>query len=60
MQARKSKEPYDAVIEWWFESASQLGPLLAKPEAKAALKEMMKYQTQFVDISQSPSFFTEA
>ena len=60
MQARKSKEPYDAVIEWWFESASQLGPLLARPEAKAALKEMMKYQTQFVDIAQSPSFFTEA
>jgi hypothetical protein len=60
MQARKSKEPYDAVIEWWFESASQLAPLLAKPEAHAALKEMMKYQSQFIDLSQSPSFFTEA
>jgi hypothetical protein len=60
MQARKSKEPYDAVIEWWFESASQMAPLLAKPEAHVALKEMFKYQSQFVDIAQSPSFFTEA
>jgi hypothetical protein len=60
MQARKTKEPYDAVIEWWFESASQLAPLLASPEAHAALKEMMKYQSQFVDIAKSPSFFTEA
>jgi hypothetical protein len=60
MQARKSKEPYDAVIEWWFESASQLAPLLSRPEAHAALKEMMKYQSQFVDIAKSPSFFTEA
>jgi hypothetical protein len=60
MQARNSKELYDAVIEWWFESASQLTPLLARPEAHAALKEMMKYQSQFVDIAKSPSFFTEA
>ena len=60
MQARKTQEPYDAVIEWWFESASQLAPLLAKPEAHAALKEMFKYQNQFIDLSKSPSFFTEA
>jgi hypothetical protein len=60
MQARKTKEPYDAVIEWWFESASQLTPLLEKPEAQTALKELMKYQRQFVDFTMSPSFFTEA
>ncbi len=60
MQAKKTHEPYDAVIEWWFESASQLAPLLAKPESHAALKEMMKYQSQFVDFTGSPSFFTEA
>jgi hypothetical protein len=59
MQAKKTKEPYDAVIEWWFESANQLAPLLATPEAHAALKEMMKYQSQFVDFAMSPSFFTE-
>ena len=60
MQARKTKEPYDAVIEWWFDSASQLAPLLAKPEAHAVLKEMMKHQSRFVDFRVSPSFFTEA
>jgi hypothetical protein len=60
MQAMKTKEPYDAVIEWWFESASRLAPLLAKPEAHEALRESMKYQSQFVDFALSPSFFTEA
>ena len=60
MQAKKSMEPYDAVIEWWFEGANQLAPLLAKPEARSALKEMIEYQSQFVDFTMSPSFFTEA
>jgi hypothetical protein len=59
MQARKSLQPYDAIIEWWFESATQLAPFLATPEARAALKEMMNYQSQFVDFTMSPSFFTE-
>jgi len=59
MQAKKTKEPYDAVIEWWFESASKLGPRLETPEAHTALKELMKYQSQFVDFKMSPSFFTE-
>jgi hypothetical protein len=60
MQAKKTKEPYDAIIEWWFESASKLAPLLETPVAHTALKEMMKYQDQFVDLQMSPSFFTEA
>jgi len=60
MQARKTQEPYDAVIEWWFESASQLAPLLAKAEAHEALNELTKYQSKFIDLEGSPSFFTEA
>jgi len=60
MQARKTLEPYDAVVEWWFESANHLAPLLAKPEAHAAIKEIMDYQSHFVDFNMSPSFFTEA
>ena len=60
MKARKTMEPYDAVIEWWFESASDLAPLLAKPETHEAINEMVKYQSQFIDFTKSPSFFTEA
>jgi hypothetical protein len=60
MQARKSLQPYDAIIEWWFESAARLAPLLESPDARASLREMMKYQSLFVDFKQSPSFFTEA
>jgi len=57
---RDTLESYDAAMEWWFESASQLAPLLARREAHAALRESMKYQRQFVDFALSPSFFTEA
>jgi len=60
MQARKSLRPYDAIIEWWFENAGRLAPLLETPEARASIREMMKYQSLFVDFKQSPSFFTEA
>ncbi|MEW6585100.1 MAG: EthD domain-containing protein [Nitrospirota bacterium] len=59
MQMRGSLQPYDAIIEWWFENAARLGPRLATPEARAALRETVKYQSQFVDFEQSPSFFTE-
>jgi hypothetical protein len=59
MQARKSLQPYDAIIEWWFESATRLALFLATLKARAALKGMMNYQSQFVDFEQSPSFFTE-
>lgn len=60
MESRGSDEPYDGIIEWWWESAAQLAPLLDTPQAQGMILEMRVYQAQFVDFASSPSFFTEA
>ena len=60
MESRGSEEPYEGVIEWWWESAAQLGPLLDTPQAQGLILEMRAFQEQFVDFASSPSFFTEA
>jgi len=60
MESRGSDEPYEGIIEWWWESAAQLEPLLDTPQAQGVILEMRAFQEQFVDFSSSPSFFTEA
>lgn len=60
MESRGSDEPYDGIMEWWWESASQLAPLLDSPQSQGVILEMRAFQAQFVDFGASPSFFTEA
>jgi hypothetical protein len=57
---RGGREPYDGVLEYWWESAGRLFQDLASPEGHALLLEMAGYQRQFVDFSQSTAFFTES
>lgn len=60
MESRGSDEPYDGIIEWWWESATQLAPLLNTSQAQSLILEIQAYQKQFADFDRSPSFFTEA
>jgi len=60
MESRGSDEPYEGIIEWWWESATQLAPLLDTPQAQGIILELRAFQAQFVDFASSPSFFTEA
>jgi hypothetical protein len=60
MESRGSDEPYDGIIEWWWQSATQLAPLLDTPQAQSLILEIQAYQKQFADFDWSPSFFTEA
>jgi len=60
MESRGSNEPYDGIIEWWWESAVQLAPLLDLPQSQDVIHEIRAFQLQFVDFESSPSFFTEA
>ncbi len=60
MKSRGSAEPYDAIVEWWWQSAAELAGSFETAEAQAALLEMQAYQGLFVDFESSPSFFTEA
>lgn len=60
MKSRGSDQPYDAIVEWWWHSAGDLGGALDTAEAQAALLELQAYQGLFIDFESSPSFFTEA
>ena len=52
-------DPFDAVIELWWEDASQLMVLYDTPEAQQLRKKIVDYENQFIDISRSTAFFTE-
>lgn len=56
---RGSAEPFDAVIEYWWDHASDLLETAASEASRALLEEMTAYQRQFVDFGASVAFFTE-
>ena len=58
MQERGGEEPYDGILELWFESASDLQEL-STDEGEALRAEMEAFQEKFVDFSTSSRFFTE-
>ncbi len=59
MEERNSKEPFDAVLEVWWDNARRLMELRESPEVAALLKEIEDYQRQFVDFASSRRFFTD-
>jgi len=59
MEERGSDEPYDGIIEYWWDSASQLMEIYNSEESRKLRAEMMNYQSRFVDFSASSAFFTE-
>jgi hypothetical protein len=57
---RRSAEPYDGVLEYWWDHAGLLHNRINTPQCELLLKAMLDYQRQFVDLAQSSAFFTEA
>jgi hypothetical protein len=52
-------DPFDAVIEFLWEDASQLMKLYDAPEAQELREKIADYENQFIDRSRSTAFFTE-
>ena len=52
-------DPFDAVIEFLWEDASQLMKLYDAPEAQELREKIADYESQFIDRSRSTAFFTE-
>ena len=59
-EQRGTGEPFDGVLEYWWEKASHLESLFADPEAQQLMREMLEYQKKFSDLTHSSAFFTEA
>ncbi|MEN8803808.1 MAG: EthD domain-containing protein [Thiogranum sp.] len=56
---RGMSEPYDGIIEYYWDNAHQLSTLYETPEARILGEKIGKYQNEFIDLSRSTAFFTE-
>jgi len=59
-ERRGGQDPYDGVLEYWWENAANLLDKTSSPDGDALMQEMLAYQRQFVDLANSTAFFTEA
>lgn len=58
-EMRGSSEPFDGVLEYWWDNTSHLIELTETHEGRALADEMLDYQRQFVDLHASTAFFVE-
>jgi len=58
-ELRGSSEPFDGVLEYWWDNTTHLNELTETEEGRALADEMLDYQRQFVDLSASSAFFVE-
>ncbi len=59
MHERGGAEPFDGIIELWFDNGRDLARFNADAEYLALMAEMEALQSRFVDFSRSARFFTE-
>jgi hypothetical protein len=62
MQERRggAAAPFDGVLEYSWNYASQLHSVLNSEQCSLLMQAMLEYQKQFVDLEKSCAFFTEA
>ncbi len=58
-EERGSREPFDGIIEFWWQNGSELMDLYNSEAAREIRKKILAFQKQFVDLSESSAFFTE-
>jgi len=58
-EERGSQEPFDGIIEYWWDNGRELLDSYATDEAKRVRREMIDYQGRFIDLAGSSAFFTE-
>jgi uncharacterized protein (TIGR02118 family) len=56
--SRGAPEPYDGVMEGWWDSEEALVTTLSSPAAQAAGRELLEDEARFIDLARSPIFFT--
>jgi len=56
---RGAPEPYDGVAELWFETKADLAAGFNTKEGQAAGRALIEDERNFIDLENSPIFFTE-
>lgn len=51
--------PYDAIIEYWWDSAADFYDRMDSPDALVLLEQIAKDDAPFIDMKASNGFFTE-
>lgn len=59
-ESRGAPEPFDGVVELWFESVEDVASTFHEPGARAAIKALLIDEPNFIDLEASPMFLTEA
>ena len=59
LQTRGTRDPYDEVLEYWWDNAAHLVERTNSPEGQALTQEVLAYEKLFVDLGSSTAFFTE-
>lgn len=59
-EVRGSGEPFDGVVEYWWEHGRDLMDIMTSDAGAKVLDQMHEYQRQFVDFSGGSAFFTDA
>lgn len=56
---RGAEPPYDGIAELWLESLEDLAAVGATPEGRAAAREMLEDERNFIDHAHSPIWVSE-
>ena len=56
---RGQDEPFDGVVESWFESMPALEAALSSPEGRAAMSAALQDEARFIDLERSIPFMVE-
>jgi len=54
--SRGGPEPYDGVVELWFDDLAAVERSFGTPEGRAAARRLMADEANFVDVAASPIF----
>jgi uncharacterized protein (TIGR02118 family) len=56
--SRGGPEPYDGIMEGWWDSEDDVAAALGTPEGQAAARDLLEDEARFIDFTRSPIFFT--
>jgi len=55
-RSRNGPEPFDGVVELWFEDLEAVERTFTSPEGRAAARQLVDDEANFVDVESSPIF----
>lgn len=58
-ESRGGGEPYDGVVELWWDSIETLEEAFATPEGAQASQELLEDEKKFIDLPRSSMWFAE-